>query len=116
MLALYRDPLFRDLDRLFWGPSTNHRSREIREDDDAFHITLEVPGYRPEDIEVSFAGHELEIQAKRDGHSIHKAYLLSDIVDIDNIEARTEYGLLMITLPKRASERPRRILVKGSGM
>lgn len=89
--------LFHDLNGSYdlgWSQKSNIQTA----DDGTLLLTLEVPGKRPEDIEVSVENQILSVKVK--GRTL-KSYELSDIIDLDRIEARTEYGLLTVSLPKK---------------
>lgn len=98
---LFHSPLietiFRDLNGSYidWH---NPRQNFQTADDGSVLLTLEVPGKKPEDIDVSVENHVLSVKIK--GKAI-RSYELSEAIDLDRIEARTEYGMLTITLPKK---------------
>jgi HSP20 family protein len=91
---------------------------EIGETEDAFEITVEVPGLGEEDLEIyisdgvlTIGGHRTEERrdAERFYHRTERAFgsfcrrfRLSDEVDQDRIEATIENGVLGLHLPKRA--------------
>ena len=112
MLTLFQDPLARDL---MFPWRTNGRSQEVqRLDDDTILITLEVPGYRPENISVSVQNQRLYVRATKDTFVLERVYALTDQIDTEAIEAKTEFGVLTVTLPMRPEAKPRQIPVLGS--
>lgn len=129
--TLLFDP-FISLDRFFdnmgFAPRAEIRRYsplDVEETGDAFRVTAEVPGFRPEEIKVSFDRGLLSIEAERseeqkDGNhhirrsgSFRRTLRLSTPIDVDRIEARAEHGILEITLPKAEEARPKQIAVKG---
>ncbi len=105
-----------------WSPPM-----EVAETADAYIVRLEIPGVRPEDIEVTLTGDTLTIRGKRERseeqrgetyHLIERAYgefarsfTLPSAVDAENISADYKDGILELRLPKTQAERPRRIPV-----
>jgi HSP20 family protein len=103
-----------------WAPPM-----ELAETEDAYIVRLEVPGVRPEDIEVTLAGDTLTIRGRRERseeqegetyHLIERAYgefvrsfTLPSAVDPENISADYKDGVLELRLPKAQRELPRRI-------
>ncbi|WP_457747254.1 Hsp20/alpha crystallin family protein [Sulfurimonas sp.] len=87
-----------------------------REDDDAYHIELDLPGVKKEDVDVSVDKNALTIKGKRevreevqedDYYRIESSYgtfarsfTLPEKVDVENIKAHNENGVLEITIPK----------------
>lgn len=90
-------------------------------------IGAQVPGFSPRDIEVSVVGDTLTIKGRRearekkDGEGWHRAERTSAgfvrsmqlpySVEADQVKAGFQNGMLEIELPRRASDKPRRIPV-----
>lgn len=105
-----------------WQPDA-----EIIETQDAFLLSLDVPGVKNVDLEISAENQQLVIKGKRlrvtpeDGARTHasdrvygsfsKTYRLPESVDGEQIEARLDEGVLSIALPKREQSKPRKIVV-----
>ena len=98
----------------------------VWEKDDALMVELEVPGIKPDEVDVSVAGDELSIRIDRpdtaeEGVKYHRrerpAGSFSRIVrlplevDADKVEAELRDGVLTITCPKAESAKPRKINV-----
>jgi HSP20 family protein len=110
-----------------WNPSF-----EIRETDDAFVFRADMPGVRPDDIEISLIGNQLQISGTREQeqqqdegryHTFERAYgsftrvfALPDSADTDNIRAELTNGVLTLSVPKKpgAGQQRRKIQI-GSG-
>lgn len=110
-----------------WNPGF-----EIRETDDAFVFRADIPGLRPDDLEISLVGNQLQISGAREQeqqqdegryHTYERAYgsftrvfALPDSVDTDNIRAELTSGVLTLSIPKKpgATQQRRKIQV-GSG-
>jgi HSP20 family protein len=130
------DELQREMSSLFHAPSveSSFSSEEwspavdISEDDDKFIIHADLPGVKPEDIEVSAENGVLTIKGKREAHneeekdnyrrvervsgSFIRRFTLPERADMDNISAKISEGVLELTISKTAEAKPRRIEVK----
>ena len=98
---------------------------EVVETADAYIVRLEIPGVRPEDIEVTLTGDTLTIKGKRERseeqedetyHLTERAYdefvrsiTLPSAVDPENISVDYKDGVLELRLPKAQKELSRRI-------
>jgi HSP20 family protein len=105
-----------------WTPSV-----DIHETDKALVVTAELPGVDEKDIDIEVDGRDLVLKGKRGFEketkeenyqriersygSFYRSFRLPDYVDVDHIEAKTERGLLKITLPKRAELKPKRVKI-----
>lgn len=137
----YRDPLMlagRDVNELFdrWFDLPNARSTASRwspaatvwEDDDSFHVDVELPGVDRDAIEITFEKGRLLIAAKRPKpeteHRVHhderawgevtRGFNLPDTVDAESVEASLHDGVLNVTLAKRPEVLPRKIEIKAN--
>jgi len=100
---------------------------DIRQTDDAFVIEASVPGFRPEDVEVTFADGLLTIKGNRSAEtedksgtyvrrerrttSVFRQVGLPAEVRDDHINATFDNGVLRITVPRAEKAQPRRIPV-----
>lgn len=104
----------------------------VSETDGAYRVTAEIPGVRPEDIDIRLDDDILTIQGekrfereeggdKEDFHLVERSYgtfrrsiRLPRSVDADKVHATCENGVLHVTLPKSPEEqRSRRVEVKA---
>jgi len=92
-------------------------------------LTAEVPGIRPEDIDVSVVGETLNLTGARkpeelkEGTRYHRqergygkfsrTIQLPFPVDVNKVEATFKNGLLHISLPRAEADKPRKIAVKS---
>jgi HSP20 family protein len=114
---------------LFGGylPSRNLVSN-IREKEDAYVLTADMPGLSKEEIDVKVNGNILTIHAEhksesgdenseagysREFQSYHESFTLPSNVDPDEVEAHCENGRLQIRLPKTETGRQRKIEIKS---
>jgi HSP20 family protein len=105
-----------------WAPAV-----DIKEDTDKFVIHADIPGVKPEAIEVSMeAGvltvkgeKESEAKTEKEGYkrvertygSFYRRFSLPDTANGDAINAKCKHGVLEITIPKREAVKPKRINV-----
>lgn len=132
------DDLHREIDALFnrFGTvATGTRSGvfpavNLYESGDAYVLTAELPGVRPEDIDISIEGSTVTLRGEKkveiahgEGTSAHRlerqggrfrrAFELPLRIDVEKSEAIHKNGVLMLRLPKTAEARPRQITVQG---
>ena len=134
-LQSFRDEMNRTFSRWFgreegeepptrrWVPSL-----DVTESKEAYHVDVEVPGVRPEDINVTVDRGMLTIQGERRSeeektdrsyHRVERRYgsfrrsigLPSD-VDPSRVQATYDNGVLRLEVPKTAASPPKRIEVK----
>jgi HSP20 family protein len=100
---------------------------DIEETEDAWIVEAELPGVRPEDVNVELRGSELAIsgeikereregilrrRTRKTGEFDYHITLPGD-ADPDQIQAKLHDGILMVRIAKPEQERPRRIDVKA---
>ncbi|MBV9439183.1 MAG: Hsp20/alpha crystallin family protein [Candidatus Eremiobacteraeota bacterium] len=85
---------------------------DIRRTDQGYTLEIPVPGFRPDQIEVSVEDRELTVQGNADRRRFTRAIVLPDEIDPERIEAHVEHGLLTLQLPLHARMQPRRIEVR----
>jgi HSP20 family protein len=132
MLPTDFDALQRQVERLFDGFETPpptlqaYPALNVWDAGDAYMTEAELPGVRPEDLEVTALGDELTIKGQRrsaaEGGTLYRQergagefvrrMVLPGEIAADKIEATLHDGVLTIKLPKAAKTLPRRIAVK----
>ena len=137
LLGLHR--LNRFLDEAFAGMPSGEGSAitsawfaptDVSEDSNGIQISMELPGVEPDDVRLSLENNVLTIhgekrhsseQKNERAHRIERTYgtfertfVLPSTVDADQIEARYENGVLLITVPKAERAKPKEIRVKFS--
>jgi HSP20 family protein len=134
-LQSFRDEMNRTLGRWFsreegdeptprrWMPAL-----DVTETKDAYQIDVEVPGLRPEDINVTVDQGMLTVQGERRSeeekgdrsyHRVERRYgsfrrsiSLPRDVDASKVKANYDSGVLRLTVPKTAGSQAKRIEVK----
>lgn len=95
---------------------SNHAAN-IYDSDNAFVIEMPVPGFSKEDIKINLEQQTLNISAESktsevsddkwlrrefSTHNLQRSFILPKTVDIDNINADYQNGMLKVTLPRKA--------------
>jgi len=105
-----------------WTPAV-----DIKEEDERFLLTADIPGVEPKDIEVTMADGVLTIRGERtheaeketNGYkrversygSFYRRFSLPDTANAEGITARGSNGVLEVAIPKHEKVQPRRIAV-----
>lgn len=100
---------------------------DVEETEEGFTLHVELPGVKPEEVDVSLEENVLTVSGQRDFYDektaegfrrverrfgrFHRAVRLPDRVDPDNVTAAYRDGLLTVTVAKAESAKPRRIAV-----
>jgi HSP20 family protein len=119
----------------FFGPTNGGGSTPVArwfapaamwEADGKFHIDLELPGVKSEDVDITFEDQVLRVKAVRKPADPKRNYLhnervygevtraitLPETADPDAIEAELADGVLRLTVAKRPETQPKKINVK----
>jgi HSP20 family protein len=126
--------LDRDLDRFMGSSWTNGVAwlppTDLVEKDEAYVVTMELPGVKPESVELSFEKDTLTVKgtklpavtekeneeirvfaAERVTGSFERSIRFPTHVDAEKILAKYEHGVLQVTVPKVAAVMPRKITI-----
>jgi HSP20 family molecular chaperone IbpA len=103
---------FRDL--LGFDPFQSMRGFEydVTRTENGYEVEVPVPGFKPEDVEVTYQDDVISVSAKSDRRSFSRSFTVPEDVDPDKIEANVSNGMLLLTLSRRPEAQPRRITVK----
>jgi HSP20 family protein len=101
----------------------------LSETDTAYEVTVDVPGIKPDELNLEFKDNQLSITGERKKETEDKGTTYHRLerrfgkfrrlvsfdapVDADKVEAEYTDGVLKITVPKSDEVRPRRIEVKS---
>lgn len=96
---------------------------------DSVVVTSEIPGIRPEEIEISVTGKNLTLKGSRqpeelsEGETYHrrerwygrfsKTIEMPFAVEVEKIEATFKKGIFRVVLPKAEAEKSKKITVKS---
>ncbi len=108
-----------------WMPAV-----DVQETKEAFLITADLPGVKPDDIDITMENgvltlrghreHETRTEEKgyrrveRSSGEFFRRFTLPDVADADSIEANCNNGVLTVRIAKKPETQPRRIEVRGS--
>jgi HSP20 family protein len=111
------------------GLSYAYPALSVWSDENNVYVEAELPGMNRDQLQILVSeGNQLTIAGERKpcdvaGATWHRqergfgkfsrSVTLPVLVDADKVEARLENGVLLLTLPKSESAKPRRIPVKG---
>ena len=106
-----------------WAPAV-----DIKETDNDFVIHADLPGVKPDDIEVTAENGVLTIKGTRESKkeeekenykrverfsgSFMRRFTLPDSADLEKISAKTKDGVLELVIPKSEKTKPKKIDVK----
>lgn len=101
---------------------------DLSEGPDAFTISLELPGVKPEDVEVTYEGGHLTVRGEKraeatltDGGyrriersfgAFERAVRIAAPVDSERVSASCHNGVLRISVPKAGEAQPRQIAIQ----
>jgi HSP20 family protein len=105
-----------------WAPAV-----DIKEENNQYLIVADIPGVKPDDIDVHMEKGILTIKGERDTekkdekenykriertHGVfYRRFTMPDNADAEKISAKSEHGVLHIVIPKREADQPRKISV-----
>ena len=108
-----------------WGPAL-----DVIENADNYVVKASLPGVAPEEVEITLTDNVLTIKGEtkheqedkqanyhlRERHygSFMRSVTLPVTVDADKVEAVNEHGVLLLTLPKSETVKPKKISVKAT--
>jgi HSP20 family protein len=125
----------------FWGrpvpgqrtPQQNFVPRvDIGEDENSYLVSADVPGMKPEEIDIQVENNVLTIRGERKSetrgkqHGYHRveryygsfqrSFSLPEGVNAEAIEANVENGTLTLRVPKPATALPKKVKVSVGGL
>ncbi|MBN1303767.1 MAG: Hsp20/alpha crystallin family protein [Anaerolineales bacterium] len=129
------DQLQREMNRLFDVSnqgrvfnSPSYPAINIWTNEEGQLISAEMPGIRPEDLEVDVTGDALSISGERKADGIEvdahlhrqernsglfsRTIQLPFMVDTNKVEASFKDGVLVVTLPRADADKPKKITVR----
>lgn len=111
-----------------WPAATSSLAVDLVERDDAFVVTVDLPGFDRDEVDVDVTDHTLRIVAEHEEEteaseetylrrerrqaSQRRSVRLPAEVDPDAVEARMRNGVLTVTLPKGEVAEARRIEIE----
>lgn len=96
------------------GPVVRIPRVEIKLAEDAHTLVAEVPGVATDGVKLTAERGTLKLEASASQWVWRRSFSLPDDVDVENIAATIEHGLLTVRLPRAVASRPRQIRVDGA--
>ena len=122
------DDFFNDFDENFFGKKNplygkharNMMKTDVRETDTTYEVDIDLPGFKKEDINVSYENGYLTISTskgldkdekdKEDNYirreryagTLSRSFYVGDAVSEEDIHAKYEDGILKLSVPKKA--------------
>lgn len=107
-----------------WSCESYSPEVDIRESENAYTIEIDLPGLTEKDIQITLENRQLSLKGERKSNSddhyerrergfgaFERVFGLPDDVDLTKIEAKSQHGVLRITLHKAESAKPKTIAV-----
>ena len=107
-----------------WAPAV-----DVREEENKYIIQADVPGMKPEDLEVTLDNGVLSIRGERSEEkdstsggvrhversygSFVRRFSLPEAASDEDVDARVDQGVLTLSINKKQEGRPRKIEVKS---
>ena len=111
-----------------WGvKNSTIPSVDVFEDEKAYYLEAELPGYTVDDVNIHVEKHVLHISSEKVNEKkenkkflvrergyvkFDRSFTLPEGINEDQIEAESNNGILTVTLPKTPIEQPKKVEVK----
>ncbi len=111
-------------EEFIWSPAI-----EMYEKDNNYIVRMELPGIKPEDVDISVSGETLTVKGQRNPPedikdeayqlcetcygNFTRSITLPESVNADKIEANFENGILDIRIPKAEEAKPKQIKIQS---
>ena len=117
------DDMDRDMERKLYGRKASRMMKtDIREKDDNYEVSIDLPGFKKEDITVELNDGYITINASKNldrdegkkgklirqeryAGSMTRSFYVGENVEKGDIEANYRHGVLNLTIPKKAIEK-----------
>ena len=129
------DDMNRDMERKLYGRKASRMMKtDIREKDDNYEVSIDLPGFKKEDITVELNDGYITINASKNldrdedkkgklirqeryAGSMTRSFYVGENVEKGDIEANYRHGVLNLTIAKKAMEKkiPEKNLISIEG-
>ena len=117
------DDMNRDMERKLYGRKASRMMKtDIREKDDNYEVSIDLPGFKKEDITVELNDGYITISASKNldrdedkkgklirqeryAGSMSRSFYVGENVEKGDIEANYRHGVLNLTIPKKAMDK-----------
>ncbi len=121
----FNDHEFKDLEKKLYGHrAKNVMNTDIKESDSEYEMTIDLPGFKKEEVSVALENGYLTIGAskglekddaeneeerakgnyirrERYSGSCQRSFYVGDALDVNDIRANFQHGILKLTIPKK---------------
>jgi HSP20 family protein len=84
---------------------------DVSRSENGYDVDVPVPGYSPDQVDVSLKDGVLTIGGKSQRRSFTRSFMIPEDVNVEAIGAAVKEGMLHLTLPRRPEAKPRKINV-----
>ena len=118
------DNMEHDMERKLYGRKASRMMKtDIREKDDNYEISVDLPGFKKEDITVELDNGYITINASKNldndennkkgkllrqeryAGSMTRSFYVGENVEKEDVDANYRHGVLNLTIPKKAMEK-----------
>jgi HSP20 family protein len=122
------DRMFGDFDRTFNRGAASMPMDAVRSENQ-IHISFDLPGYSPDDIDLTVERDVLTVTAtrtlerddkvqvlanERPSGTVTRRVLLGESLDTSKLEANYDQGVLIITIPVAEEAKPRKVAIEST--
>ena len=116
------DDAFEDFFKPVFYTKSEHMRTDIKETDNEYELSVDMPGFEKKDISLSLEGGYLTVSAKREekeenkdnylrrerSYSCSRNFFVGDAVSEEDIKAKYNNGTLVLTVPKKEKQIPQK--------
>ena len=84
---------------------------DVQSTESGYVIEVPVPGFAPDQIEVTYKDGAISISGRHDHRSMMRSFTVPEDIDPEAIKATVENGLLTLTLDRLPHAQPKKIKV-----
>src|ERR1700736_4562871 len=103
---------FDPLRAVFGNQGSYGLAGEIQKTDDGWNVEIPVPGFKPDQIDVTVEDRVLTVTGKTERRSFQRSIVLPEDIDAEAIDAKVEHGMLTLGMRLHPKAQPRKIEVK----
>lgn len=118
------DKKIEDVSTAVAGAFTGSSNLDVVRSEGRLELFIDLPGVDPATVDLTVDGRTLVVSATREFHvaedqehvyagrrhgSFQRSFKLADDLDVDELTARSEHGVLIVSIPVIAAAKPRKI-------
>ena len=127
------DNIFNDFNRAFGHKTAeSYPPVQTHQDENGIELRFELPGVDPDKVVLHYEDDTLTIKGSRESvkeektdrfirkerhsGSFERSFVLPWKVDEEKVHARYKHGVLTVSIPKEAAQKPKRISIQTKGV